>query len=73
MQAGLLGEPHHLTLLDGEMVVDEEIESGERKRRFLAYDLMALNGSHLKVGMEMQPVMGLPFKVCNARQVACNL
>ena len=39
--------PHHNTLLDGEMVVDEDIESGQRIRRYLAYDMMALNGVSL--------------------------
>lgn len=34
---------HNMTLLDGEMVVDEDIVAGTQKRRFLAYDLMALN------------------------------
>ncbi len=33
---------HHLTLLDGEMVIDK-IKDGEYKRRYLIYDLMMLN------------------------------
>lgn len=32
---------HHATLLDGEMVVDD-LAPGKQRRRFLAYDLMAL-------------------------------
>lgn len=35
---------HKSTLLDGEMVVDEDMETGVMTRRFLAYDLMILNG-----------------------------
>ena len=41
------GLPHHQTLLDGELVVDEDIESGRRTRRFLAYDMVMLNGKPL--------------------------
>ena len=33
--------PHHGTLLDGEMVVDEDMVSGLKTRRFLVYDMMA--------------------------------
>ena len=32
------------TILDGEMVVDDDLLSDKKARRFLAYDLMALNG-----------------------------
>jgi len=35
--------PHHMTLLDGEMVVDEDMETGKQMRRFLVYDIMMLN------------------------------
>jgi mRNA capping enzyme, catalytic domain len=35
------------TLLDGEMVVDEDIVTGVRTRRYLAYDLVALQGASL--------------------------
>ena len=45
--------PHHQTLLDGELVVDEDIETGQRTRRFLAYDMMMLNGT---------PLVQKPFK-----------
>ncbi|BDA47945.1 mRNA-capping enzyme [Coccomyxa sp. Obi] len=38
---------HHLTLLDGEMLVDEDQVTEQRTRRFLAYDLIALNGTSL--------------------------
>ncbi len=38
---------HHLTLLDGEMLVDEDQITEQRTRRFLAYDLIALNGTSL--------------------------
>ncbi len=33
--------------MDGELVVDEDIETGQRTRRFLAYDMMMLNGKPL--------------------------
>ncbi|GAX84577.1 hypothetical protein CEUSTIGMA_g11998.t1 [Chlamydomonas eustigma] len=37
-----VGRPHHLTLLDGEMVVDHDKESNTYTRRFLVYDMMAV-------------------------------
>lgn len=45
-------ESHHLTLLDGEMIIDTVPETGEQKRRYLVYDLMMLNS---------QPQIKLPF------------
>lgn len=36
-------ESHHLTLLDGEMIIDTLPETHEQKRRYLVYDLMMLN------------------------------
>lgn len=42
------------TILDGEMIVDDDLLSDRKQRRFLAYDLMALNG---------KSVVGLPWKV----------
>ena len=47
--------PHHMTLLDGEMVVDEDLVADRQERRYLAYDLVLLQGSS---------VMHKPFKVC---------
>eukprot|EP00884_Botryococcus_braunii_P019053 jgi/Botrbrau1/5831/Bobra.0366s0013.1 len=44
---------HDNTVLDGEMVVDDNIETGLKTRRFLAYDLIMLNGN---------PVHQEPFK-----------
>ena len=41
-------KPHHSTLLDGEMVVDEDKVTKTQKRRYLAYDLMMLNGQALR-------------------------
>ena len=35
---------HNLTLLDGELVVDEDRDSGKHMYRYLAYDMMSLNG-----------------------------
>ena len=37
---------HNATLLDGEMVVDD-VGGGKQRRRFLAYDMMALHGERL--------------------------
>ncbi|GAB4819049.1 hypothetical protein N2152v2_006095 [Parachlorella kessleri] len=47
-----VGPPHHMTLLDGEMVVDEDFD-GMKTRRFLIYDLVAQNG---------QPLVERPWK-----------
>ncbi|XP_026380591.1 mRNA-capping enzyme-like [Papaver somniferum] len=38
------GTTHDLTLLDGEMVIDTDPETNEQKRKYLAFDLMAING-----------------------------
>lgn len=35
---------HHFTLLDGEMVVDEDPATGAKRRRYLVYDLIVLQG-----------------------------
>jgi len=54
---GGAGKPrgvHHVTLLDGEMVVDTDVVTGKLTRRFLAYDLMTLN---------THSVAARPFKV----------
>jgi mRNA-capping enzyme len=39
-----IGGLHQGTILDGEMVVDEDLVTGKRTRRFLAYDSMVING-----------------------------
>ena len=39
---------HHGTLLDGEMVVDEEKTTGKQTRRYLAYDVMQLLNKPLR-------------------------
>lgn len=36
---------HHFTLLDGEMVVDDHPETGIKRRRYLVYDLLVLQGT----------------------------
>lgn len=39
-----LGERiHHYTLLDGEMIIDTMPDSQKQERRYLIYDLMAIN------------------------------
>lgn len=40
---------HHLTLLDGEMVIDTVPGSNVPSRRYLVYDLMILNSKSLIV------------------------
>lgn len=40
--------PQHGTLLDGEMIVDEDKATGKQTRRYLAYDMMQLCGRPLR-------------------------
>ncbi|XP_050378086.1 uncharacterized protein LOC126795288 [Argentina anserina] len=40
---GLARNGHHYTLLDGEMVIDTEPGSQKKQRRYLIYDMMAIN------------------------------
>ncbi|XP_045833751.1 mRNA-capping enzyme-like isoform X2 [Trifolium pratense] len=40
---GLGEKTHHFTLLDGEMVIDTLPDSHKQERRYLIYDLMAIN------------------------------
>lgn len=40
--------PQHGTLLDGEMIVDEDKATGKQTRRYLAYDIMQLCGRPLR-------------------------
>ncbi|GLT37567.1 hypothetical protein SLA2020_118780 [Shorea laevis] len=49
---GLGERTHHYTLLDGEMIIDKMPDTGKRERRYLIYDLMAVNG---------KPVIERPF------------
>ncbi|KAL1330927.1 hypothetical protein HN51_048165 [Arachis hypogaea] len=44
---GLGEKTHHFTLLDGEMIIDTLPDSHKQERRYLIYDLMAIN--HLSV------------------------
>jgi len=39
----LAEKTHHFTLLDGEMIIDTLPESQKQERRYLIYDLMAIN------------------------------
>jgi mRNA-capping enzyme len=41
---GLSEKTHHFTLLDGEMIIDTLPDSNKQERRYLIYDLMAVNG-----------------------------
>lgn len=34
---------HHFTLLDGEMIIDTMPDSQKQERRYLIYDMMAIN------------------------------
>lgn len=40
---GLAEKTHHFTLLDGEMIIDTVPDTGKQERRYLIYDLMAIN------------------------------
>ncbi|PHU07069.1 hypothetical protein BC332_23558 [Capsicum chinense] len=40
---GLAEKTHHFTLLDGEMVIDTLPDTHKQERRYLIYDMMALN------------------------------
>ncbi|KAG4925192.1 hypothetical protein JHK87_050732 [Glycine soja] len=41
---GMAEKTHHFTLLDGEMIIDTLPDSKKQERRYLIYDLMAVNG-----------------------------
>lgn len=60
--AGKARSVHHMTLLDGEMVVDCDVTTGKQTRRFLAYDLMTLNTRSLATR---------PFKARPSAMAAC--
>lgn len=40
---GLAEKVHHFTLLDGEMIIDTVPDTRKQERRYLIYDLMAIN------------------------------
>ncbi|KAK2966141.1 hypothetical protein RJ640_018394 [Escallonia rubra] len=40
---GLAEKTHHFTLLDGEMIIDTLPDSQKQERRYLIYDMMAIN------------------------------
>ncbi|KAK9290060.1 hypothetical protein L1049_008224 [Liquidambar formosana] len=40
---GLAEKTHHFTLLDGEMIIDTMPDSQKQERRYLIYDMMAIN------------------------------
>jgi len=54
---GLAEKTHHFTLLDGEMVIDTLPDTQKQERRYLIYDMMALNHvSVIEVGFfDMKP------------------
>ncbi|TYJ50945.1 hypothetical protein E1A91_A01G245000v1 [Gossypium mustelinum] len=49
---GVGGMNHHLTLLDGEMIIDTLPDSRKQERRYLIYDMMVLNN---------EPIIERPF------------
>ena len=57
------GQPHCSTLMDGEMVVDEDKVTHRQTRRYLAYDIMLLNGRTLRYEEFEVPQSSL---LCNA-------
>lgn len=51
---GLADKTHHFTLLDGEMIIDTVPDSKKQERRYLIYDLMAINQvSVIEVGFQL--------------------
>ncbi|XP_075638066.1 uncharacterized protein LOC142610201 [Castanea sativa] len=40
---GLADKTHHYTLLDGEMIIDKIPDTNKKERRYLIYDMMAIN------------------------------
>lgn len=63
---------HHYTLLDGEMVVDTDGKVGTQRRRYLAYDCLALNSQAVvqrsfavrsRAGPPCTPLLSTPFNV----------
>ena len=73
---------HHMTLLDGEMVVDCDATTGKQTRRFLAYDLMTLNMSSLatrpfKARPSTLPaclhLIALDSNTCSLWELPCSL
>ena len=63
--------PHHFTLLDGEMVVDEDMVADKRIRRYLAYDLVLDNNrnmSQLPFSVRSQPAWSLSDSVLSRKQ-----
>lgn len=63
------GQPHRSTLLDGEMVVDEDSGTHRQTRRYLAYDIMLLNGRPLR--HEEFEVLPSSIWLCN--EMCCRL
>ena len=48
---GLSDKVHHFTLLDGEMIIDTLPDKQRQERRYLIYDMVAINGqSVVEVG-----------------------
>ncbi|KAM7521576.1 hypothetical protein LguiA_011478 [Lonicera macranthoides] len=43
VKEGIAGNVHHYTLLDGEMIIDTEPSTRKQERRYLIYDLVAIN------------------------------
>ena len=42
-----VGKIHYGTILDGEMVVDEDLATGQKERRFLIFDMLCFNNHNL--------------------------
>lgn len=41
---GISDKVHHFTLLDGEMIIDTLPDKQRQERRYLIYDMVAING-----------------------------
>lgn len=57
---GLAEKTHHYTLLDGEMIIDTLPDSHKQERRYLIYDMIAINHvSVIEVWFITHPIIQL--------------
>lgn len=66
----LCGRVHaqHMTLMDGEMIVDDDMVADKQSRRYLAYDLITVDGP--AGPLSKPPLASRPFKVCRLCEAA---
>jgi len=65
---GLADKTHHYTLLDGEMIIDKIPDTNKKERRYLIYDMMAINQvSIIEVGFTvliLKIILNVSFSLC---------